>query len=143
MARGYPDRFGRPQFPKYGVMEFVDTLCWGEPLGETELYKKSGKGVLFYVDVRSWHGTFHGSNQVRVYIDGNLVMSPSFQKLLMFGPSSPISNGFFLECYDTLGGQYSMCFNGLVPFETELKVTYYNEFSVQTSVYYKVRYSLI
>lgn len=140
MARGYPDHFGQPQFPRYGGAIRVASIG-NIAGGESEvLHNISAKGQIYGGYVRAYGIGSHESDYVTVTIDGNVLTDRAFDNLLQHNTTSDKQDITYLSRYDIFADDFTLHISNGIIFESSFIVEYKNEDSMamtyESALYY-------
>jgi len=143
MARGYPDRFGQPQFPKYGAIRWMaeSKLCSEQTL--TPLFSIDGAGLIHSAMLYSTDNNFNTSSYFRMAMDEVSIFTMNIAQLLKEGIFNSDVYPFFIVCYDEIYPRYTIGFKPNANFSEKVEIGFVNASPNPVYVTYVIFYSYL
>lgn len=141
MAKGHPDWFGQPVFPRYGGALLADDKVDGEAGVVTPLVTVGGKGVIYGGHVYVVCPTAHTTDKPLLYLDDTLMTDKSFYTLSLRNIAQSTIYPLYLSLYDTTNHCYGVGISPLMSFESKIELKYDNKGADLVLVYYSLIYA--
>jgi len=127
MARGYPDRFGQPQFPKYGGARSIDIDVTVPASTLQVIAAVNGKGLIYWGFVQAACSSNHKLDEVLLYVDNVLIQQRHFWSLSHKNLINYRRASLYLVQYDVADYYYSVVLSNGITFDTGVKLKYNNK----------------
>jgi len=125
MPRGYPDRFGQPQFPSYGIPQRVYASSeFADPNVKKTIIDISGKGKTYGGVIYFYSAYDNRDCLVELEVDDVVIFQQDFKDMLRYRVIDGNGSTVWLTDYDWDGvsGDWAIRINADITFNTSLKL---------------------
>lgn len=143
MGKGTPDFFGVEVHNSHGVIN-VDAGFKNVGAGSDETITTiTGKGVIFFGNIRAFGSNNHQDDVVRCVVDGVSLSAFTFEGFLTNGYLLSEKHILNLTVLDNESYRYVCCIQPNLPFINSVEIQYSNNEADSVSVFTKIGYALV